>query len=355
MTVAPKSIQASSSKAVSGQDSLNLSQWLSALKFMLPFSQLTLLGAGRGYSEVLTWAAEHAIEKISLVEANPQRFRQLDARWKTAHQQWQLHNLVMDSGMNTNTFFVASNSDESGLLNPEELTPLWPNITETEIQCCEPASIAEWSSTHWQNPGQWLFIEYFCNANLLTSYAAEFEKIDVLQVRVSTEKSLPKIVTARAWEAVLEKAGFRIISRECERSPHVERWLCIKQHNREVEAVKNLLNETQARLAQATKSLERSHNQIIDYEERAKSLKNKIASLENDFASVEKEMIELRQHSSQWRMTRESLDKISQQITENFAIQSIERRQTANALGQHVTKISKELKLKESLKKKDSL
>lgn len=144
MTDAPHSFQTNFSQPALGPHTLMLVQWLSALHSIKPLSQLTLLGVGNGYSEVLTWAAEHAIENVSLVEASQQLFNQLSAKWQAAQPEWKLHNVVIDAGVDkADTFYLASNSTESGLLAPTTLTPLWPNIIEKESQPCEPVSLTE--------------------------------------------------------------------------------------------------------------------------------------------------------------------------------------------------------------------
>lgn len=340
MMVAPHFIQASPSQPAHDQKPLTLVQWLSALHGIQPLSQLTLLGAGSGYSEVLTWATEHAIENVSLVEASQQQFQQLSAKWQAAQPHWQLHNVVIEAGaIKTDVFYVASNSAESGLLQPETLTPLWPNITEKESQPCEPATMAEWANERWQSSGQWLFIDYFCDASLLTTYAAEFEKVDVLRVRVSTEEALPKAITVAAWEPALKQADFRVISRECERHPNIERWLCVKQLNSEASADKAELVQTKAELAQVQEKLENTHTWFMNRKQQALEYEKQVALLESTLKATQEELAHTHQQAQQMELLKESLDQLTQQVTDGLAVQSEQRRQATNALGKHITQM----------------
>tara|TARA_E500000318_G_scaffold72745_1_gene67362 strand:- start:1221 stop:2291 length:1071 start_codon:yes stop_codon:yes gene_type:complete len=356
MSVASNSIQTNSSQPALGQHTLMLVQWLSALHSIKPLPQLTLLGAGNGYSEVLNWAAEHAIENVSLVEASQQLFNQLSAKWQAAQPQWKLHNVVMDAGFKkADEFYIASNSSESGFLAPKTLTHLWPNITEKESQTCESVTMAEWAKMHWQSSGQWLFIDYFCDASLLTTYAAEFQKVDVLGVRISTHEALPKSITAAAWELALKQAGFQILSRECERHPHIEQWLCVKRFECEAVEAKAALSKTKSELDDVKQKLENTQTWFKSCKHQAMEYEKKIVSLEALLESANKEMARIREQSSQLEEMKNSLNQLVIQVSEGFMVQSEQRRQAANALGQHVTKMFKGFNAQESSKEKDNL
>lgn len=356
MTDAPNSIQINSSQPALGQHTLMLVQWLSALHSIKPLPQLTLLGVGNGYSEVLNWAAEHAIENVSLVEASQQLFNQLSAKWQAAQPQWKLHNVVMDAGVDkADTFYLASNSTESGLLAPITFTPLWPNITEKESQPCEPVSLTEWASTHWRSPGQWLFINYFCEVSLLATQAAVFEKVDVLRLRVSTEKSVPQAITASEWEPALKQAGFRIISRESERHPGIERWLCVKDLNSESSADKAELAQTKAELEQVKEKLENTHNWFMNHKKQALEYEKQLAVTEDELKATKNELAQTRQQMAQIKLLRESVDQLSQKMTLGFTIQSEQRQQSTNALGKHITQMLQPSKVQTENEEKDNL
>tara|TARA_B100000929_G_scaffold287045_1_gene273114 strand:- start:2010 stop:3008 length:999 start_codon:yes stop_codon:yes gene_type:complete len=331
-------------------------QWLSALYGIQPLSKLTLLGAGNGYSEVLFWAADHAIENVNLVEANQQPFHQLSSKWQASQPQWQLHNLVMDAGFNkADAFYVANNSAESGLLAPEALTSLWPNITEQESKPCEPFTLAEWASTHWQSAGQWLFIDYFCNASVLAKYVSEFEKVDVLRVRVSKEESVPKDITANTWELALTQAGFRVIFRECERHPHIERWLCFKKLKSESLVHEAELAQAKAELAQVKETLENTHAWSISRKQQALECEKKALMLEESLKVTQEQLAKARQQSTQINLLHELVKQMSQQMAVDFIVQSEQRQQATNALGKHITQLLQPSQMQPQHEEKDNL
>lgn len=356
MTVAPHSMPSTSLQSALSQQPLFLAQWLSVIHGMLPLSQLTILGAGSGYSAVLSWAAEQAIESVSLVEANHQQFNQLSARWQATQPDWQLHNKVMEArASKADTFYVASNPAESGLLPPDALMALWPNIAEKESQPCEPVTIAAWAKEHWQSPGQWLFINYFCDAALLNQNKAKLAQVDVLMVRVSTEKALPESVTASAWEAALQQAGYRVVSRECERHPLIERWLCIKRLNREASTVKEDLTQTQAELAQVKEKLESTHTWFMNRKQQALEYEKQVATLESTLKATQEELAQTRKQAAQLKLLRESFDQLAQQITEGLTVQSEQRQQATNALGKHITQMLQPSQAQPPKEEKDNL
>ena len=355
MTVAPNSIQTPPSQPEHGNCLLTLVQWLSALHGIQALSQLTLLGAGGVQSEVLIWAEEHSIEKVSLVEASQQQFQHLSAKWQAMKPQWQLHHQVMDAGFNkADEFYIASNSAESGFLAPKTLTHLWPNITEKESQPCEPVTIVEWTKTHWQSSGQWLFIDYFCNASLLTTYPAVFQAVDVLGVRISTQKGLPEAITASKWESALKQAGFKVINRKSERHPGIERWLCIKQPENSLSVGSKELAQAKEELKQVKEKLENTHTWFMNRKQQALEYEKQIVLLESTLKATQEELVHTRQQAQQVLQVKESLDQLTQQITEGLVVQSEQRRQATNALGKHITRMLQPSKVQPQNEEKDN-
>lgn len=356
MTVAPNSIQTPPSQPEHGNRLLTLVQWLSALHGIQALPQLTLLGAGSGQSEVLRWAEEHAIKKVSLVEASQKQFQLLSARWLAAQPQWQLHNMVMDAGFSkAGAFYIASNSAESSLLAPDALTHLWPNITEIESKPCEPVTIIEWANTQWQSAGQWLFIDYFCDASLLTTCAAVFKMVDVLGVRVSTHKEVPEAITAAKWESALKQAGFKVINRKSERHPSIERWLCIKQLDGESSVDTTELAQTKEELKQVKEKLENTHTWFMNRKQQALEYEKQMALLESTLKATQEELAHTRKQVKQMPLLKESLDQLSQQVADGLAVQSEQRRQATNALGKHITQMLQPSKVQHQNEEKDNL
>ncbi|WP_404463355.1 hypothetical protein LG331_11890 [Vreelandella aquamarina] len=356
MTVAPNSIQTPPSQPEHGNSLLTLVKWLSALHGIQALPQLTLLGAGSGQSEVLRWAEEHAIKKVSLVEASQKQFKLLSATWQAAQPQWQLHNMVLDAGFNkTDAFYIASNIAESGLMAPETLTYLWPNITEKESQPCEPVTLAEWAKMHWQSSGQWLFIDYFCDASLLTAHADVFQAVDVLGVRISTQKGGPEAITAAKWESALKQAGFRVINRSFERHPGVERWLCIKQQDGASSANAAELVQTKEELKQVKEKLENTHTWFMNRKQQALEYEKQVALLESTLKATQEELAHTRQQAQQMPLLKEFLDQLAQQVTDGFAVQSEQRRLATNALGKHITQMLQPTKVQPQKEEKDNL
>ncbi|WP_404416378.1 hypothetical protein LG277_03310 [Vreelandella aquamarina] len=265
MTVATNA-QPFITQPTTGNETLSQAQWLESLSRILPLSQLTVFGAGKGKSTVIDWAAANGVKNVSLIEGNKGQYEHLVTAWQASQPQWQLHNQVMQASTNQeSTFYTASLPAESGVLAPGALNVLWPNISETQRHPCEPKGLSSWAATHWQNAGQWLFIDYFCEADLLNASQDAFKNVDVLMIRVSTADQMPKALTAKAWGATLEKAGFSVVHRESERHPHIEHWLCIRSPEKTQNILEQQLKATQKKLEAAEDNylnIERRHREI---------------------------------------------------------------------------------------------
>ena len=110
-----------------------LTQWLAHLSLLLPSKQALLIGAGRGDGEWVEWLKQQPAMQTTLIEADTEAY---PALLKAAENQtnWHAyHDLIAESTGDT-TFFTASLSSESGLLQPNKLAGIWPNIETVQQQ-----------------------------------------------------------------------------------------------------------------------------------------------------------------------------------------------------------------------------
>lgn len=359
MTVAPHTTSLTQLPSAFNEEALTLMQWLDALHTLMPPTQLTYWGAGAGHQALLNWAAIKAVGEVSLVEGHSHAFTSLSERWQKSHPHWQFHNEVMETGLDEEgIFYTASHQAESGLLSPETLTSLWPHIEPTHQQACEPVRVADWARQHWTLPGQWVVIDYFCDAGLLAAHAAAFRQVEVLKVRVSTLETVPEPITGQAWEPALKQAGYRVLKRAPERHPHIQQWLCIKQLDSDAVDAKESLANVKAELVEVKQQLEKTQAWLRDRRQQAREFEKNIASLKDSLEEANNEIKRMHEQSSQLDELKSSVSQLLLQLSEGFMVQSDQRRQAANALGQHITKMFKEVKLvkeQELTKEKDNL
>ncbi|NOG31620.1 hypothetical protein HLB35_07285 [Halomonas sp. TBZ9] len=312
MTVATNA-QPFISQPTTGNETLSQAQWLEALGRVLPLSQLTVFGAGKGKSTAIEWAAANGVKNVCLIEGNKDQYEHLVAVWQALHPEWQLHNQVMQASANqANTFYTASLPAESGVLAPDALNVLWPNISETQRQPCEPKSLSSWAATHWKSAGQWVFIDYFCEADLLNACQDAFKNVDVLMIRVSTAEQSPKALSAKAWTTALEKTGFSVVHRKEERHPHIEHWLCIRSPSEERRILKQQLEEIyQQDKQQAQQQLEDKQAQLTRQQAQFKQLSEERDTLKN---RLNKALKASQQHQQAQKETAEKLEQANQQL-----------------------------------------
>ncbi|GGW50393.1 hypothetical protein GCM10007158_09170 [Vreelandella hamiltonii] len=356
MTVAPHTTSLTQLPSAFNEEALTLMQWLDALHTLMPPTQLTYWGAGAGHQALLNWAAIKAVGEVSLVEGHSHAFTSLSERWQKSHPHWQFHNEVMETGLDEEgIFYTASHQTESGLLSPETLTSLWPHIEPTHQQACEPVRVADWAKQHWTLPGQWVVIDYFCDAGLLAAHAAAFRQVEVLKVRVSTLETVPEPITGQAWEPALKQAGYRVLKRATERHPHIEQWLCIKQQDSDVAAANESLANVQAELAEVKGKLEKTHTWFMNRKQQAMEFEQQVAVLESTLKATQEELAQARQQSAQLKLLKESLEQLSQQVSQGFTIQSEQRQQATNALGKHITQLLQSSQSQPPKEEKDNL
>jgi hypothetical protein len=336
------------------QVSIPLPQWLTLLSHLYPVEHLTVVGAGMGSSPLLHWASEQNVTRADLIEGDAGQVEKLGARWKTRHPDWQCHQMVIHPGYEGSTFYLASHAGESGLIHPESLQALWPNLHCRDEQPCELHSLAEWSAERWAEQsgaqrGRWLSIGFFCDAEILAQCQQAFAATDVLFLRVALQPALPEGLTAPAWRAALKEAGFRIVHRESEHHPGIERWLCVRDHQQLAQSLQGELDETRHKLeqthtwfmnrkrqaeegAEQLNALQAEHDALqAKYQEQAQRLGSKEAELKK----VSEQLASQKQQSN---ATQQRIAQLERKLETLFSDQQRYIQQTTNALGQHVTR-----------------
>ncbi|WP_447044883.1 hypothetical protein [Vreelandella sp. H-I2] len=329
-------------------DFMPLTHWLTVLNQITPAQQLTILGAGNGNSALLQWASELALANVNLAEAGNKTYTQLKARWQPQAPRWQFHNVVIETGHNDKTYYTVSNPSESGLIPPITLAPLWPNLTSLDEQPSDPRTLKAWATEHWQETGQWLVIDYFCDATLLSNNSAVFDAVEILVVRVSTEKNMPEGLNETAWQKALQNLGFRVVAREAERHPRVEQWLCIRQPHHEIATL-------QSELAEVKQKLEDTHTWFMNRKQQALSYEQQIVTLEQTLKATQEELAQARHQAAQLKLLKETLDQLDSHLAKGFSVQSEQRQQATNALGKHLTQLLQSSQAQQPQEEKDNL
>jgi len=191
------------------QSTQSITSWLDHLQVLTPPKSITLIGAGNGQGTLAQWLLQQAhAPHITLVEADARQFASLQ-RTVAEHgsaKQFTLLNEVVAPQDGMASFFVASSTAESGLLQPEALRAIWPNLQTVEVQECQAVGLKEFLGLHLQAAhadnalpapvesainSQWLILDCLTAGSMLDKVADKLALVDVLIVRVllDTEES----------------------------------------------------------------------------------------------------------------------------------------------------------------------
>ena len=212
-------------KSIETNVELSLDEWLRALSKLLPAKKVALIGAGDGSGEWCSYVANMPPIHTVLVEADEEKFNSLEARFDSVDGM-SLCSALMGQAATGVEFYSASYSDESGILVPEDLCELWPNLrTERrrQLQATTLDQIPELEAT------DWLFIDCLPAHDILCGGATMMQKVNVVLARVLlTDEGLidgdPSVWARGGITSVSEmlgRKGFELLTVREGRHPHI--------------------------------------------------------------------------------------------------------------------------------------
>lgn len=236
----------------------SITQWLDHLIDLLPPSAIRLVGAGKGSGIWAQWLAAHSKVPATLVEANPQQFAALQRQQAAGNwPQATLLNTVIAPSAGKVDFFTASLTAESGLLPPEELRTLWPNVHTVATQPQSATDLAALLQLGAEPSAdqQWLLLDCLPAAPLLRSAQVQLQHVDVVVARVlQAVDSIPSLSGMGVSLEDVTKAlpGFRLLALQPSRHPSLAHALFVRDYRSVVRQVQaDLTKITQARDAEA--------------------------------------------------------------------------------------------------------
>ncbi|HSW22938.1 MAG TPA: hypothetical protein VLJ62_09235, partial [Burkholderiaceae bacterium] len=214
--------------SLSVQDTSPLIAWLDHLQILMPPRHVLMVGAGNGASSWVQWLARSDALCATLVEADDGQVARLQQVCE-ARPQWRVRKQVVGTVAEATTFHVASMASESGLLEPEGLRSLWPNLRTRHKQTRQAIALAELLEAE-DATVNWLVLDCLPGLPLLQSIEPQLAHVDVLLVRAMLEGA-PGPLTGmdeRSIESWLHGEGFRRIATEPGRHPAVGHVLLVR-------------------------------------------------------------------------------------------------------------------------------
>jgi len=184
----------------------------------MPPRHLTLVGAGNGSGPWVRWMLSSALPSATLVEADENLIAPLQAAVAEAPGLWRVLKQVVGPETGSVTFHVASVSSESGLLEPESLRDLWPNLRTRQKQTRQAISLDK--LLHDDEPAaNWLIVDCWPALPLLQRSQQALSAMDVVILRTHLGENTPAALELRSVENTFAHIGLRLIESEPGRHP----------------------------------------------------------------------------------------------------------------------------------------
>lgn len=245
--------------------------WLPLLAQLYPPKGALLIGAGSGTGPLVKALQCLGITNTTLVEADDDQFVNLQ-RNLSKNPDWRIRKQVVAAHADAVTFHRASHIAENGLIPPEALRSLWPNIQSFNTYTCNAVPLsqiqADTQSTC-RDPANWILIDCFPALPLLLSANQSFP-FDVVVLRVVLGNiTFPEIETAvnltfTSANSILTAHGYRNIGVEESRNPSIGHALFVRDTAKEARKLQEQLTDQtqnwrtqQELLAHAHQAIER--------------------------------------------------------------------------------------------------
>jgi hypothetical protein len=206
----------------------NLSSWLDHLRILCPPTGVVLVGAGTGTGDWIQRLVQWDTPNVTLVEADDTQFQHLQNN-VAPRDGWHLRKQVIAREAEIVTYFNASNSAESGLLAPESLSSVWPNLKTRQKHPRQAVTLAALQ----QDTGasaNWLMVDCFPALPILQGAADQLGAFDVIAVRVLLDDIVQSesLASQNALQPVLETLGFRCLAVQASRHPALGHALYVR-------------------------------------------------------------------------------------------------------------------------------
>jgi hypothetical protein len=164
-----------------------------------------------------------------LVEGDGTQYEYL-ARHFPVPAAWSLRREVVAATTGTATFYRASNAAESGLIDPERLRPVWPNLGTSRILEEQPAVSLQDLLGESGKETNWLLLDCLPATPLLRGAGEALGKLDLILVRVTLDDERVAgldsgLEELRSW---LHEQGFRYLTMQAERHPALAHALFVR-------------------------------------------------------------------------------------------------------------------------------
>jgi hypothetical protein len=268
--------------------------WIEHLRLLFAPAGLLHVGAGGGATPVPY--QDWPIEKVLLIDADERNQRAL-VQLASTHPGWQSVKAVIDKVSRETDFFDASSPGESGLIDPEHLRPIWPNLRITGSKKVVTTRIDELLPEFGNDfkDCNWLVIACLPPSQVIESLGVALDKIDVLVARVTLPAAHLDGLGAdiASIDRVLAGKGFRCLHVAESRQPLIAHVVYTRDWQHEAGKLtvdrnqqSKIAAEWASQLEQLQRALDEQTKLAQQRGQEVDSLKQKQGQLEQEKAAV---------------------------------------------------------------------
>ncbi|HDX7862579.1 TPA: hypothetical protein RPP04_004435, partial [Escherichia coli] len=247
--------------------------WLDCLSSIYPPTGVMVIGAGNGSSIWVQWLYKKCVNPVILVEGNQKQFQLLKHNIPL-NKGWVFLNKIVIFGSEPHIFHYVDNSRESGLLSPEQLHSLWPNIKCIGEEAIHNGITLNSLQKSENLPLNWLFIDCLPAPEILEHAGDMLHRIEVVVSRVVIQDE-PFSASLKNLDKVLNEVGMRRVHLFQERHPSIgyaiyTRNVALKIT--EAESLKEEIKQQQRKISILQSSLEQ---QSVEYKLKIHDIEKK--------------------------------------------------------------------------------
>lgn len=339
---------------------MDLTSWLNHLHYLMPPTGMVIIGAGIGsWGKLL---GEWEVPVAHFIEADEKQIQRMKATL-TDYTDWHLHRALLWRTSAEISFYQASNPAESGILQPETLASLWPNLKTRDEELRQSTTLD--SLLHDIQPQMapnWLIVDCLPALSILQGAGKWLDTSEVIVARVILEDdTVPDEGASKSEiDGFLEVNGFRCIALQEERQPKVVSALYVREYKPQLDQLaqaKAMLEQDKTALATRRDELEKQVAELThardeqarlaserqaqlataeqikaELIQQTEAIKVQITHLTQAKAQADKQAAELQQRNEQLQMELLEAQRAGIQLTEQLGnAQQQLKEQTAAA------------------------
>jgi len=334
------------SKSLINAPVLPYQAWLDHLGVLYPVTGVLYVGSGRGHS--IERYKKQRVPLVIYVEADKERLVNISAAIKNIDG-WSAHGELLAGKNEPSLFHRASNPNESGLLVPETLNPLWQNLKTVESQKRQAITIKSFFETQAGEAAakdvNWVHIDCLPALSILQGAEDILGRWDVVIARAIVDESLVQAQQGASQsdlDAFMARHGFICAAVEPERHPAIGQVLYVR----------NWKNELQSELAlrkQQTQELQTQIGQVVrerdEHSGLAEQQSREIAALRLERDAQAKKSAEFEELRRERDEQLKRLDELGQELDK----QGDEARQRHKVFDEELIKAEAQIDLIKSL------